>query len=60
MAEMKHVGRYVQNQRKVAVAYRTVPQDSGYCLVVNILKTPNKHLLSLNYRGYLIKNPYSF
>ena len=34
MAEMKHVGRYVQNQRKVAVAYRTVPQDSGYCLVL--------------------------
>ncbi len=35
MAEVKHVGRYVQNQRKVAVAYRTVPQDSGYCLVVD-------------------------
>tara|TARA_B100001057_G_scaffold497547_1_gene601948 strand:+ start:1562 stop:2197 length:636 start_codon:yes stop_codon:yes gene_type:complete len=35
MAEMKHVGRYIQNQRKVAVAYRTVPQDSGYCLVVD-------------------------
>ena len=35
MAEGKHVGRYVQNQRKVAVAYRAVPQDSGYCLVVD-------------------------
>lgn len=30
----KHVGRLVTNQRKVVVAYRTVPGDAEYCVVV--------------------------
>jgi len=31
---LKHVGRIKNNQRKVVVAYRTVPGDAGSCIVV--------------------------
>lgn len=31
---LKHVGRIIANQRKVVVAYRTIPGDSDHCLVV--------------------------
>ena len=31
---LKHVGRIATNQRKVVVAYRVVPGDPDYCLVV--------------------------
>lgn len=34
MKELKHVGKIVTNGRKVIVAYRTIPGDSDYCLVV--------------------------
>ena len=30
----KHVGRIKNNQRKVVVAYRTIPNDPYSCLVV--------------------------
>ena len=31
---LKHVGRVVGNRRKVIVAYRVIPGDPDYCLVV--------------------------
>lgn len=31
---LKHVGRIKNNQRRVAVAYRTLPGDSSSCLVI--------------------------
>lgn len=31
---LKHVGRIASNQRKVVVAYRVVPGDPDYCLIV--------------------------
>lgn len=31
---LKHVGRFASNQRKVIVAYRTLPGDSEHCVVV--------------------------
>ena len=31
---LKHVGRIASNQRKVVVAYRVIPGDPDYCLVV--------------------------
>lgn len=31
---LKHVGRIKKNQRKVVVAYRTVPNDPDYCVIV--------------------------
>lgn len=31
---MKHVGRQVSNKRKCFVAYRVIPKDPDYCLVV--------------------------
>jgi hypothetical protein len=34
MAEIKHVGRLKQNQKKVVVAYRTLPGESDSALVV--------------------------
>lgn len=40
MAEIKHVGRLKSNQRKVLVAYRTVPGDANSALVV-----PTENLL---------------
>lgn len=34
MSNLKHVGRYISNKRKVVVAYRVIPGDSDHCLVV--------------------------
>jgi len=34
MAELKHIGRMKHNQRKVVVAYRTLPEDPYNALVV--------------------------
>jgi hypothetical protein len=34
MSNLKHVGRYTSNKRKVVVAYRVIPGDSDHCLVV--------------------------
>ena len=32
---MKHIGRLKQNKRKLVVAYRVIPGDPDYCLVVH-------------------------
>jgi hypothetical protein len=34
MADIKHIGRFKDNGRKVVVAYRTLPAESDYALVV--------------------------
>lgn len=34
MKDIKHVGRVISTGRKVIIAYRTLPGDSDYCLVV--------------------------
>ena len=34
MSNLKHVGRYISNKRKVVVAYRVIPGDSDHCVVV--------------------------
>ena len=34
MSNLKHVGRQVQNKRKVVVAYRVIPGDAENCLIV--------------------------
>lgn len=31
---LKHVGRMVQNQRRIVVAYKTLPDDADHCVVV--------------------------
>ena len=31
---LKHIGRFKSNQRKVIVAYRTLPNDADHCVVV--------------------------
>ena len=35
MAELKHVGRLTTNNRKLVVAYRTIPGDPENCLVIH-------------------------
>jgi hypothetical protein len=35
MANLKHVGRLVGNKRKVAVAFRVLPNDPNNCLIVD-------------------------
>jgi len=35
MANLKHVGRLKSNKRKVAVAFRVLPNDPEHCLVVD-------------------------
>lgn len=34
MADMKHVGRTITNNRKCIIAYRVIPNDPEHCLVV--------------------------
>jgi hypothetical protein len=34
MSNLKHVGRQINNKRKVVVAYRVIPGDADHCLVV--------------------------
>lgn len=34
MADLKHVGRQINNKRRCIVAYRVVPKDPFHCLVV--------------------------
>ena len=31
---LKHVGRMVQNKRRIVVAYKTLPNDADHCVVV--------------------------
>lgn len=35
MANIKHVGRIKSNQRKVAVAFRVLPDDPNHALIVD-------------------------
>ena len=47
---LKHVGRMVRNQRKVVVAYRTIPGDSLSCVVVtteNLMADEHDSLMRL-------------
>ncbi len=47
MAELKHVGRSIKDQRKCAVAYRVVPNEADNCLVVftDTLDSPDHQTL---------------
>lgn len=47
---LKHVGRMVRNQRKVVVAYRTIPGDAESCVVVtteNLMAEEHDSLMRL-------------
>jgi hypothetical protein len=41
MAELKHVGRVKATNKKVLVAYRTLPGDANYCLIVPTENLPD-------------------
>jgi len=47
---LKHVGRMVNNRRKVAVTYRTIPGDATHCIVVpteNLMADEHDSLIRL-------------
>jgi len=41
MAELKHVGRVIATNKKCLVAYRTLPGDAFYCLIVPTENLPD-------------------
>lgn len=41
MAELKHVGRVKATNKKVLVAYRTLPGDANFCLIVPTENLPD-------------------
>ena len=41
MAELKHVGRVKATNKKVVVAYRTLPGDANFCLIVPTENLPD-------------------
>ena len=41
MAEIKHVGRVIATNKKCIVAYRTLPGDSSFCLIVPTENLPD-------------------
>jgi hypothetical protein len=43
MSEIKHVGRVKATNKKVIVAYRTIPGDAHFCLVVPTENLPDAH-----------------
>ena len=43
MSNIKHVGRVIATGKKCIVAYRTLPGDSGYCLVVPTENLPDSY-----------------
>lgn len=43
MAEIKHVGRVTTTKKKCIVAYRTLPGDSHYCLIVPTENLPDSY-----------------
>jgi hypothetical protein len=43
MAEIKHVGRVIKTKKKCIVAYRTLPGDAHYCLVVPTESLPDSY-----------------
>lgn len=62
MVELKHVGKITATGRKVLVAYRTLPGDSDYCLVVqteNLTDTQHDALIHL-VESSAAQNAYEF
>ena len=47
MAELKHVGRIISTKKKCLVAYRTLPGDAHYCLIVLTEQLPDSYHDSL-------------
>lgn len=47
MAELKHVGRVISTKKKCIVAYRTLPGDAHYCLIVLTEQLPDSYHDSL-------------
>lgn len=47
MAELKHVGRVASTKKKCLVAYRTLPGDAHYCLIVLTESLPDSYHDSL-------------
>ena len=43
MAEIKHVGRVIPTKKKCIVAYRTLPGESGSCLIVPTENLPDSY-----------------
>jgi hypothetical protein len=43
MSEIKHVGRIIATGKKCVVAYRTLPGDSGNCLIVPTENLPDSY-----------------
>jgi len=41
MAELKHVGRVIATNKKCLVAYRTLPGDANFCLIVPTESLPD-------------------
>jgi len=41
MAELKHVGRVIATNKKCLVAYRTLPGDASFCLIVPTENLPD-------------------
>ena len=43
MSELKHVGRVISTNKKCIVAYRTLPGDAHYCLIVPTENLPDSY-----------------
>lgn len=43
MAELKHVGRILSTKKKCVVAYRTLPGESNYCLIIPTENLPDSY-----------------
>lgn len=43
MAEIKHIGRLVSTNKKCIVAYRTLPGDAHYCLILPTENLPDSY-----------------
>lgn len=43
MSELKHVGRVIATNKKCIVAYRTLPGDAHYCLIVPTENLPDSY-----------------
>jgi hypothetical protein len=43
MSELKHVGRVISTKKKCLVAYRTLPGDAHYCLIVATENLPDSY-----------------
>jgi hypothetical protein len=43
MSELKHVGRIIATNKKCVVAYRTLPGDAHFCLIVTTENLPDSY-----------------